>query len=795
MPLEKARAWLARQEARHGFRVGETELPLPLNTQIDYVDYNNPRPTKKTLMLSPETPEGQYLLQAVEQSGKKPMALDVALREAAARAQSGSASAQRRATNRKFLPYLHNAAENFPIGTPYFPVDQSNPLGAKRTSGVFKVLAVAVEFPGWRDRNPTGMERHDGSTCALVGLDNPTWNDFHPPVRRIDGNVNFLSNVTLRASIHRLLLDTSNPFSLASFYLYQSHGNVTLSGNLADVHPWIGSGHPIIFPQPPNFPIEPHGCHTGEADLSVVTFNTNTPTTTAIKPLLLFGPNVRLKTYCYYTHDHEFAAADPYQMVHISQDNSTPPNDVDDPADHRIRPAPYDHDRTDDLDPNLANAGVPAGFDVFTSPPFPPPPPPPGQASRHSSAALVRDVSQLLIDNNIVFAKYFDTVGNPANANDPPCDNVRRTNCRDFYLDTADFTGSGDPNRHYDLLVVLVPQQADGTVGPLFQSGSGDFVQQWTGYSVLAPIMLPPLPQVPEAAGNEADVRFRNTNAGSPAAPAVNIPSMVLPVTVGLETLIQQPAQPGGGLWTTAHLLGHAFGFVDLDDQAGLITAGVMPYTVMTTGLRGVAGPVGYGWVTDRLGLIPFALSSGPLSIRLDPYHKIKAGWVQPFVITTDTLGISLPEIEGALQNPVILKIPADFNAPNGPEYFLVENHNRTGSDPLGFGDQTPRGLYVWHIDERFFPSETAFQSGNDDESNYFVGVIQADGLQELQRFSTFTPTQLLGDPFPGSVNNRVLNQFPLSSSPFFAPTTRFNPTPLNNPPNTPDGLFKAGLD
>ncbi|MCS6863162.1 MAG: hypothetical protein NZT92_22880, partial [Abditibacteriales bacterium] len=372
----------------------------------------------------------------------------------------------------------------------------------------------------------------------------------------------------------------------------------------------------------------------------------------------------------------------------------------------------------------------------------------------------------------------------------------------DPFRDQADFEFKG-----YDLFVVATPQRQDGTV------------ESWSGYKVFAPIALPPLPAVAESAGSETGVRNNfdrdtyNPATGNPPAPAVTVPSMVIPASATLDAL---DPTPGGGLWMTAHVLGHAFGFVDLDDQAGFLSAGVSPYTVMANGRKTGGSSVGYGFLTDRTFRPPgfsYTPTSGPASIRLDPYHKIKAGWATPIIFDQargDVLNVQLPEIESSQQSPVILLIPADFEntcppvldanparrTPGaqltmcdsrttgyGPEYFLVENHNRTGGE--FFNDGTPPGLYVYHVDERFFPfpmNTNPFGMGNDDENNYFVGVIQADGLQELQRLTmeTLGPGQLVGDPF-STATRTSLNQFPTFVN-TMAPTTRFNPTSLNDP-------------
>ncbi len=831
--LEKAREWLAREEIRGGYRVLEN-IPLPPNTQIDYVDFTKQNPTKQTLLLSESSLSNSMpLTVALEQAAKK--GRKARKNDRQQRNGGGSLSLARRgASNRNIKRSAApsdfvNPFYGVPMGLPYFPTNSRHTA----TSGIFKVLVVAVQFPGWRDVNPTdatagtigafvgheasNREPHD-SNCNDLGLQNPTWDQSHPVVDRFSGDGRLSDNDSIKTALFNLLLNRqTNPFSLSNYYENQTHGNVVLTGSIvADVQGWLGSGNVLAGGTfQPNNALIPGGdpqsgaCHPFPANLQVVTWNVSSGTTVALKPLMLnpfiggvYGPGVRLKPYCYYTSYHDRKQNDPYQLVMVSPDTGSPPNDAEpppspDPPDlnHRDRPPPYDHDGDDDTSTALMNAGVPVFNPILT-----------GQEDRHTAFGMVRDVSQVVIDYLILPNR--NTSGDP-------------------FLDEADFEFKG-----YDLFVVSTPQRQDGTAG------------SWSGYKVFAPIALPPLPAVAEYNGSENGVRDpegRNTynpDTGNPGAPAVTVPSLVIPASATLDAL--NPT-PGGGLWTTAHLLGHAFGFVDLDDQAGFLSSGVSPYTFMANGRKTGGSSVGYGFLTDRTFIPPgfsYTPTSGPASIRLDPYHKIKAGWATPIIFDQargDVQNVVLPEIESSQQTPIILLIPADFEntcpplldanparrtagtqltlcdsrvTGYGPEYFLVENHNRNGSS--FFNENTPSGLYVYHVDERFFPfplNGNPFGRGNDDENNYFVGVIQADGLQELQRTTMegLGAGQLTGDPFSAATRNN-LNQFPIFVN-TMSPTSRFNPSSLNDPRSPNDTwtvtspiygnrqIYKASLD
>jgi len=79
----------------------------------------------------------------------------------------------------------------------------------------------------------------------------------------------------------------------------------------------------------------------------------------------------------------------------------------------------------------------------------------------------------------------------------------------------------------------------------------------------------------------------------------------------------------------------------------------------------------------------------------------------------------------------------------NGSEYFLIENRQRQGYDNSMPGE----GLFVWHIDES--------QTGNEDEDQYKVALLQADGLRDLERHKNSGDAN---DPFPGGTGNTRLD-------------------------------------
>ncbi len=93
------------------------------------------------------------------------------------------------------------------------------------------------------------------------------------------------------------------------------------------------------------------------------------------------------------------------------------------------------------------------------------------------------------------------------------------------------------------------------------------------------------------------------------------------------------------------------------------------------------------------------------LPYSLDPWAKIKLGWIDNIDVVDDTTPVDklsdykLPAINGS--SPKVLRI----NTSNPDEYFLVENRQYTGYD-TGMKADTKNfannrgGIVVWHIDE-----------------------------------------------------------------------------------------------
>lgn len=100
-------------------------------------------------------------------------------------------------------------------------------------------------------------------------------------------------------------------------------------------------------------------------------------------------------------------------------------------------------------------------------------------------------------------------------------------------------------------------------------------------------------------------------------------------------------------------------------------------------------------------------------------WSKIKLGWVEPKIVTSD-LSLFRLEIPPVWNNTVIYKIWAHDPSQDTTEYFLVENRQKEGFDSFLPGD----GILIWHI------NETA--PANRNPNRLRVDLEEADGNEEL---------------------------------------------------------------
>lgn len=157
------------------------------------------------------------------------------------------------------------------------------------------------------------------------------------------------------------------------------------------------------------------------------------------------------------------------------------------------------------------------------------------------------------------------------------------------------------------------------------------------------------------------------------------------------------------------HEFGHLLGLPDLYDYSDN-SNGVGIYSLMGAGSWG---------------------GKGATPTHLDAWSKHILGFSD---VTVNPIGnVSLTDAETTSN---IVK----YTTPDPKEYFLIENRRK-----LLFDISLPsEGLFIWHINEN--------QKYNNDEMCFMVGLIQADGLKDLENKANFGD---LGDPYPGITNNR----------------------------------------
>ena len=160
------------------------------------------------------------------------------------------------------------------------------------------------------------------------------------------------------------------------------------------------------------------------------------------------------------------------------------------------------------------------------------------------------------------------------------------------------------------------------------------------------------------------------------------------------------------------HELGHLlFGWPDLYDTDGS-SSGLGDWCLMASGSWNAGGDI----------------PSHPSA-----WCKTMQGWVN--VVTQRTSEkVSIDEVK---VSQTVYRLWKDGGV--GPEYFLVENRQRSGYDrelPAG-------GLLVFHVDDA--------TTSNSNEAHYKVGLVQADGLRDLERGADQGDA---GDPYPGTTGN-----------------------------------------
>jgi immune inhibitor A len=149
---------------------------------------------------------------------------------------------------------------------------------------------------------------------------------------------------------------------------------------------------------------------------------------------------------------------------------------------------------------------------------------------------------------------------------------------------------------------------------------------------------------------------------------------------------------------TIAHEFGHDLGLPDLYDNDGT-SQGIGSWGIMGCGAWQMGGDV----------------PTHPCA-----WSKVFLGWVNPKIISTNKIDLSLNSVESSNLDTII-KISITTT-----EYFLLENRCKVKFDQYLPGE----GLLIWHIDDSV--GDTDLYGVNDDEEHKRVDLEEADGRDDL---------------------------------------------------------------
>jgi len=169
-----------------------------------------------------------------------------------------------------------------------------------------------------------------------------------------------------------------------------------------------------------------------------------------------------------------------------------------------------------------------------------------------------------------------------------------------------------------------------------------------------------------------------------------------------------------------AHEIGHVFGLPDL---YGSGYGGAGNWDLMGTGSWGCNG------------------SEPSRPCHMGAWSKSMLGWLNIEEVPSSFHGTIT--LEPILTSRRALRIPARNGA---PEYLLVENRQRIGSDL----NLLEPGLLIWHIDQSILASTWTSNGVNANASRLGVWLRQADGRNQLALPLGNRGDR--GDPFPGCI-------------------------------------------
>ncbi len=134
-------------------------------------------------------------------------------------------------------------------------------------------------------------------------------------------------------------------------------------------------------------------------------------------------------------------------------------------------------------------------------------------------------------------------------------------------------------------------------------------------------------------------------------------------------------AGEGVGFATLAHELAHTLGTIDVYGAGFRLN----------------------GWATLMSGTM--GAVDSPFATYLDPWHRMRLGWIEPRVFTFRQEGqakLVAPQLGGRDTRPILLHSPT--KGPN--EYFLIEYRTKAlgAMDRINWAGGRDRGVLIWHV-------------------------------------------------------------------------------------------------
>lgn len=126
-------------------------------------------------------------------------------------------------------------------------------------------------------------------------------------------------------------------------------------------------------------------------------------------------------------------------------------------------------------------------------------------------------------------------------------------------------------------------------------------------------------------------------------------------------------------------------------------------------------------------------------------FSKWVLDWIDPVVVASGTQTVTLNP--SATSTDAVLIMPGITSGDLFEEYFLVQNRHRVGNDVHYPND----GLLIWHVDATLDSYGTNYAYNNSDKSRKLLRLMEADGLEEIERALAYNSADA-GDYYvPGS--------------------------------------------